>query len=264
MPSAIAHNLRRILLTPTLALAIATAQPPAPASAPPPLEFEVASVKLLGHPPGLGGGPWIVTHGRFQADAAWVRAVIAFAYSTMAAQVHGGPSWIDADRYDFVAKAESPDATTAQLRVMLQSLLADRFKLVVHRETKELSTYTLVVGKNGPKMQEAKDGEKTYGTWAGRGQIVCTRMNLRGLINILSGTLASPVLDKTGLTGFYDFKLAWTDPRFQKPGNDSQLPADARPDIFGAVQEQLGLKLEAKKGPVQVLIVDRAEKPSQN
>src|ERR1700722_818823 len=178
MPSAIAHNLRRILLTPTLALATAAAQPPAPA--PPPLEFEVASVKLLGHPPGLGGGPWIVTHGRFQADAAWVRAVIAFAYSTMAAQVHGGPSWIDTERYDFVAKAESPDATTAQLRVMLQSLLAERFKLVVHRETQELPVYTLVVGKGGSKMQESKDGRRNYINWTGPGKVVFTEISIPG------------------------------------------------------------------------------------
>ena len=167
--------------------------PQSQAQALPPLQFEVASVKPLGHPPGPGGGPWTVNHGRFKADAAWVRGVIGLAYDVMAVQVRGGPSWIDTERYDFVAKAESPDATTAQLRVMLQSLLADRFKLVVHRETKELPVYTLTVGKNGSKMQESKDGRKNYINWTGPGQVVFTEISIRGgLINVLSGALASP------------------------------------------------------------------------
>jgi uncharacterized protein (TIGR03435 family) len=233
-----------------------------PAQAPAPLQFEVASVKPLGHPPASGGGPWTLNHGRFKADQAWIRGVIALAYSLLPVQVHGGPSWIDSERYDFVAKAESPDASQDQLRAMLQSLLTDRFKLVVHRETQEVPVYTLAVGKSGSKMQESKDGRKNYINWTGPGQVVFTESGMLGLISILSSTVGGPVVDKTGLTGFYSYKLEFTDPRFQRPG--SQPSVDAAPDIFRAVQEQLGLKLEAKKGPVEVLVVDHAERASEN
>jgi uncharacterized protein (TIGR03435 family) len=140
------------------------------AQQPTPREFEVASVKPIGRPP--GGGPWIVSHGRFKADGAGLRGVIGFAYSILAVQVQGGPAWLDTERYHFVAKAESAEASTDQIRAMLQTLLADRFKLAVHRETRELLVYTLVVGKNGLKLQEEKDGRKNYINWIGRGQVV--------------------------------------------------------------------------------------------
>ena len=152
---------------------------------------------------------------------------------------------------------------------MLQTLLADRFKLLVHRETKELDVYSLVIGKNGPKLQEAKEEERTGAT------PVVGPLGLRwtflkmpmagGLVNFLANTLDSPVLDKTELKGFYDFKLEYTDPRFQRPGSGGTPQSlDAPPDLFGALQEQLGLKLEKKKGPGEVLVVDHAEKASEN
>jgi uncharacterized protein (TIGR03435 family) len=182
----------------------------------------------------------------------------------MAVQVHGGPAWLDTERYDIVAKAQSADADYGQIKEMMRSLLADRFKLVVHRETQDLHVYTLVIGKNGSKMQEAGDGKKSYVNWLGPGHVVFTEGNMLGLINVLSGALGSPVVDKTGLTGLYNFKLEFTDPRFQRQGNGSQSPVDSPPDIFGAVQDQLGLRLEAKKGPVDVLVVDHAERASAN
>ncbi len=235
------------------------------AQTPAPLQFEVASVKPLGRPPGSGGGSWTVNHGRFKADAGWVRAVIGWAYGVMAVQVRGGPDWIDRERYDFVAKAESADVGPDQIRQMLQTLLADRFKLVVHRETQQLPVYTLIVGKSGSKMQESKEGRKNYINWTGPGQAVFTEISISGgLINVLSGALGSPVVDNTGLKGFYSFKLEYTDPRFQRPGNAGQSAIDSPPDIFGAVQQQLGLKLESKKSPVEVLVVDHAERASEN
>ena len=103
---------------------------------------------------------------------------------------------------------------------MLRTLLADRFKLVVHREAKEMPVYTLVVGKNGSKMQEAKEGEKTFANVVGPGHLVFTGMNMLGLVITLSNTLGNPIIDKTGLTGFYDFKLDWTNPLWQKPGEE--------------------------------------------
>jgi len=237
------------------AIALATLQPLQGQSPP---AFDVASVKLVVGPFPSGGGPWTLNHGRFKADIAWVRAVIAVAYGIPAVQVHGGPAWLDSERYDFAAKTDNADAGPDQIRTMMQTLLADRFKLVVHRETQEIVVYTLVVGKNGSKMQEAKEGRKNYINWTGRGQVVFTECNMLGLINVLSFTVGSPVLDKTGLTGLYSFKLEYSDPRFPSQGNDSA------PDIFTAVQEQLGLKLEAKKGPAEILVIDHIERATEN
>jgi uncharacterized protein (TIGR03435 family) len=263
-------NFRRIL--PVLAaIAIVTASqidaqyPPDAASAPP--VFEVASIRPLARPYPSGGGGWIVGHGRFRAQTGWVRAVIGWAYNVLPpVKVHAGPTWIDTDLYDFEAKAEDPDAGPEKIRAMMQALLLDRFKLVVHRETQEEQTYTLVVGKNGSKMEEAKDGPKTDISFTGSGQIVFTNCNLVGLISILSSTLESPVVDNTGLKGFYNFNLEFADPRVLQKARDlgSQPPVDPRPDLFTAVQEQLGLKLETKKGPVEILVVDHIERPSEN
>ena len=249
-----------------LGLATQSRIPAQPPSQPPPgtaasPEFEVASVKPIKRQIGPGAGPWTFTHGRFSAEAATLRGVIGWAYGALTIQVHGGPDWLDTERYDFAAKAESSDAGRDQLKLMLQALLADRFKLVVHRETKNLPVYSLVVAKNGPKLQEAKDTEQTYGTWIGRDKVVCTKLNMRGLVDLLTGVLGSPVDDKTGLTARYDFKLEWTSPRpLRRVKSDSQ-PLDSAPDIFGALQEQLGLKLEAKKGPVEILSSIAPKKP---
>jgi uncharacterized protein (TIGR03435 family) len=227
-----------------------------------PLAFDVASVKLVTGPLSSGGGPWTVGHGRFRADAAWVRAVIAVAYGIPAVQVHGGPQWVDRDRYDFDAKAETADAGLDSIRAMLQTLLADRFKLVTHRETHEIPLYALLLGKNGSKMQEAKEGRKNYINWTGLGQVTFTECNMLGLINILSFTIGSPVIDKTGLAGVYNFKLEFADPRFPRPA--SQTAVDPPPDIFAAVEEQLGLKLEASKSPAEILVIDNIERASEN
>lgn len=233
-----------------------------PGTAPP--AFEVASVKPTGRPPESGSTGWTVGHGSFTARAAWVRGLIAFAHGVHAAQVHGGPGWVDTEQYDVIAKAESRDANPDQIKAMLRTLLADRFKLVVHREAKEMPVYTLVVGKNGSKMQEAKEGEKTFANVVGPGHLVFTGMNMLGLVITLSNTLGNPIIDKTGLTGFYDFKLDWTNPLWQKPGKNSEQLNDSLPDLFGAVQDQLGLKLDAGKGPAEIVVIDRIERASEN
>jgi uncharacterized protein (TIGR03435 family) len=226
--------------------------------------FEVASVKPTGRPPESGSAGWTISHGTFTAYAAWVRGMIAMAHGVHAAQVHGGPAWLDTEQYNVQAKAASPDAGPDQIKAMVRTLLADRFKLAVHRQTQELPVYTLAVGKNGSKMQEAKEGEKTQAAFVNRGHLVCTRTNLLGLIITLSNTIGTPVIDKTGLTGFYDFTLEWRDSLYQKPGNVGEPLADAPPDIFRAVEEQLGLKLEKTKGPVEIVVIDHIEKASEN
>jgi uncharacterized protein (TIGR03435 family) len=226
--------------------------------------FEVASVKPTGRPPVSGSAGWTASHGSFTARDAWVRGLIAFAHGVRAALIHGGPAWVDTEQFDVIAKAERTDAGEDQMKAMLRTLLADRFKLAAHRETRELPIYALTVGKSGPKMQEAQDNEKTYASFAGKGHFVCTRVNILTLIIVLSNTLAAPVHDETGLTGFYSFSLEWTDPLSQRPGNGAQQAVDSPPDIFKAVQEQLGLKLNAKKGPVDILVIDYIEKPADN
>src|SRR5262245_62176267 len=186
-----------------------------------PLRFEVASVKPIPPPIPSGGGPWIVTHGRFRAERGYVRGMVGWAYNVLAAQVKGGPDWIDREPYYVDARAENPDAGPDQIRSMLQTLLIDRFKLMVHRDTQQGQVYKLVIGKSGSKLQDAKDGRQNYINWTGPGQVTFTEnTTLLGLINVLSSLLAAPVLDETGLTGSYNFSLEFRDPRDPRPRQD--------------------------------------------
>ncbi len=186
--------------------------------------------------------------------------MIALAYGVLPAAVKGGPDWLDREPYNIEARAEYPEAGPKQIALMLQTLLTDRFKLAVHRETRQEQVYTLVVGKNGSKLQDAGDGQKNFIQWSGPGDVTFTgNRTLGGLINVLGGLLSAPVLDKTNLKGSYNFSLKFVDPRIPHLTDD-----DSRPDLFTAVQEQLGLKLEASKGPVEVLVIDHMERPSAN
>jgi uncharacterized protein (TIGR03435 family) len=232
-----------------------------------PLVFEVASVKPV--PPSIptAGSPWIVTHGQFEAETAYIRFMIGWAYNVLAPQVQGGPDWIDQERYYVDARAESPEAGPEQIQKMLQALLTDRFKLAIHRETRTGVVYTLVVGKNGPKLQLAKDGQKTSMNWTGPGAVTFTaNQTLSGLITVLSSVLSAPVLDKTDLKASYNFSLEFIDPRLPQLADDDPRPNPfkGRPDLFNALQEQLGLQLKAAKGPIEVLVIDNIERPSTN
>ena len=252
--------MRRVVISSAvLALFTAFGQPT------PPPAFEVASIRLVAPPYPTGGGPWTVDHGRFRAPVAKVRGVIGWAYGVRGPTlVHGGPDWLDTEPFDFEAKAANPDADEDQIWAMVRTLLADRFKLTVHRETHEAQVYTLVVGKKGPKMQET-EGQKSYINWTGPDQVVFSEADTSGLISILSQTLGSPVLDKTGLKGFYNFKLEFKDPRWRSPRGGPLPPElESRPDIYEALQDQLGLKLEATKGSVEIVVIDHIERPSEN
>ncbi len=179
------------------------------------------------------------------------------------------------ERYDIVAKPEGEgDVTPDQLKPMIQALLAERFKLTLHRETKELPVYALVVAKNGPKLQEVEGGPtKTKGAQMrmGRGLLNAQAVSMTMLATSLSNQLGRSVIDKTGLTGNYDVKLEWTPdegqsfgPKEGGPEGAPPPPSASGPSIFTAVQEQLGLKLEPQKGPVEILIIDRIEKATEN
>lgn len=150
---------------------------------------------------------------------------------------------------------------------MLQTLLADRFKLEVHKEMRTASVYALIVGKGGPKLKEAKDdepaGSKTGGT-GGMFQVAFQKVTVLGLVNTLANVLDTPVLDETGLKGYYDYKLEWAPTRIGEENPGKAQANDSGPDLFIALQEQLGLNLVKKKGSIEFLLIDHAERPSEN
>jgi uncharacterized protein (TIGR03435 family) len=262
----------------------------------PALEYEVAAIKRDTIPPGsnLYGKIGISdTPDGFTARSMSIKQIIQRAYGVESYQISGAPDWLNSERYDLDAKFDSSTADELQKlgpedrilarRYMLQTLLADRLNLTIHRENKELQTYSLVVAKNGPKLKEVKlddpEPSKSPGSLAaGRaemmaggavGQMRGFASPLSNLTVMLTNYLHRPVIDKTGLTGVYDFTLRWTpdDNQAQASSGSSGVPSvdpTGSPSIFTAVQEQLGLKLESAKGPVEIIVIDHVERPSGN
>jgi uncharacterized protein (TIGR03435 family) len=189
-------------------------------------------------------------------------------------RILGGPGWIDSDKYRIDAVAPNPSAVTeAQLKGMLQDMLADRFKLQIHKETRPLSGYALLVSSKGPKL-EVGHGDDTQSGLDGRpGRIIAYNMSISSLAGVISLNVGQPVVDETGLTGRFNYKLVWTpgqtDVFFSRnpppPEVLRQLAIDPNgPSIFTALQEQLGLRLEARKVPTEVFVIDSVQKPSEN
>lgn len=193
-------------------------------------------------------------------------------------RISGGPGWLDSTRFDVEAKAADP-VPEAELRRMLQSLLAERFQLKLHRENRDMPGYTLVIAKGGPKLKEAKPDEERKGLWQlGGGPLTGQAASMATLAQTLAMGLGRPISDGTGLTGAYDFTLTWTPDEREQGGLQAalaNLPPDvvARlsrnrdpngPSLFTALQEQLGLRLEPQQKPVEVLVIDHAEQPSAN
>jgi uncharacterized protein (TIGR03435 family) len=175
------------------------------------------------------------------------------------AQIEGGPGWIDAETYDIAAKADTPlEMSREEVRPCLQALLAERFQLAIHREPKQAAVFSLVLAKNGPRFKE-HSGPGQAGISAssesGMAAISGTKITMTRLAEYLSNQAGRPVIDNTELKGEYDFRVEWAPDK--KPGS-------TRPSIFAALQEQLGLKLNATKGTVEMIVVDRAERPSAN
>jgi uncharacterized protein (TIGR03435 family) len=250
-----------------------------------PPAFEVVSVK-----PNNSGGPIRVagTPGRYSATSITANQLIMAAYHVREFQISGGPAWMRSDRFDVQAKAESDaDATTIHFDLMLQSLLADRFQLTTHLEKKDLPAYELALDKNGPKIQpssttaapssgpsDARIRDRSVMPppgmlRMGTGEMAASQMSLDALLRFISTTLGRPVIDRTGLTGSFDVRLRWS----PGPGESGPFDTNAtgltdadpdRPSFVTAVHEQLGLKLELVKGPVDVLVIDRIEKPSED
>jgi uncharacterized protein (TIGR03435 family) len=256
---------------------LGSARPQANGAAQP--RFEVASLKPgQPLPPGnfninLGS----LSHGTLTLTNTSLADCLRYAYALTNNDQISAPEWVKSKvvRFDIVAKAPA-DTPLDQIRLMLQALLAERFQLALHREQKELSYLALVVGKKGPKLKEALAEPDTSGNKYLMGLIVSTRVSMVTLATVLSRFTGQTVLDMTGLNGSYDLKLEWTPENMPKPssagrgpdsaaGIDSVPPDAGAPSLFGAVEQQLGLKLEVRKGPVEILAIDHAERvPAQN
>jgi uncharacterized protein (TIGR03435 family) len=234
--------------------------------------FEVASVKLH-TTSGLNERSGIdETAGSIRVENLPLKGLIEAAYDVRDYQFTG-PSWLNTVRYDVVAKPPA-GFTQPQLRPLLQSLLTDRFKLTAHHESKEMGVYELVVAKSGSKLHEST-GPRTFFT-ARPALISGTRVSMRELAGALSGLLDRPVTDYTGLLSVYDVKVQWTPDQLRDFKASADLPPGTLPringapfdpdgpSVFTAVQEQLGLKLESTKGPVDVLVIDHVEKPTED
>jgi len=275
-------------------------------------QFEVASIK-----PNKSGDNRVMMSvqpgGRFTATNVTLRMMIRNAYQLQEFQITGGPSWIADERFDIVAKAETGDQMGDPFRaeqtgqpsrgqLMIRALLAERFKLVVHNEEKEMPIYALVParsdGKLGPQLKasevdcaaivaaaRARGGRGPIGPppdpgrggpppqcgiRIGPGNMAVGGSPMSQVATSLSMFAGRIVVDKTGLAGSYDFTLAWTPDQMpgagqRPPGAPEPPPIDPNgPSLFTAVQEQLGLKLDSQRGPVAMLVIDRAERPTEN
>ncbi len=229
-----------------------------------PRAFEVASVKrATSQAGGRISSSMRLDPGRFTCSNVSLKKLLVESYGVKDYQV-SGPDWFDTEIYDITATLP-PGTTGDDVRLMIQALLADRFKLTFHRDSKEIPVYALVVGKGGSKLQEVEFGRGS--TSGSPGQLTATRIAIRNLTEFLSRQTGRPVLDMTGLKGFYNFTLNYTpDAAPSAPSPETPIPeSGVGPSLFTAVQEQLGLRLEPRKAPVEILVVDHVEKiPTDN
>jgi len=228
--------------------------------------FETASIKRS--EPGNPNGSTFEyqTGGALRVRNGTLGGLIESAYDVRGFQIIGGPGWLNTDRFDVVARGESGESRAPRAdemkttRLKLQSLLADRFRLAVRHETREMQEYVLGVGKDGTKLvAEKSTPTQNSGIQSTCGHMIGTRASMANLTLYLSRQLGRPVLDATRLTERYSFQLSWT-PELA-PCADS---AENAPSLFTALQEQLGLKLESTKGPIDAVMVDRAERPTED
>lgn len=225
-----------------------------PASTPP--AFEVASIRpAQPQAPGHLSIRMSTSPARVNYTNVSLKDVIGQAYRVQLYQISGA-DWLASERFDIAARIPA-GATKDQVPLMFQTLLADRFKLALHRETKKLPVYTLVVGKGGPKLAKAESAAGLHRDYGAARRHIYGNVSMAQLADFLSERLARPVLDKTGLAGAWVIVLDFVE--------DAGEQAAAGPSLFTAVREQLGLRLVVRKGPVQILTVDHAEKvPTDN
>jgi uncharacterized protein (TIGR03435 family) len=253
--------MRRTILAVTI-LWIAPAFGQTPATPP---AFEVASVKVSHDPPGSESSK--STPGSLSIRNMTLRATIAMAYNLKELQILGGPKWLDSERYDIDAKSAG-SAPWTDMKVMLQTLLAERFHVVLHQETKIFSGFQLVVAKSGLKMHAVEPGQSSFNTH--NTSMTAEKATMAGLARNLSRKLGAPVEDATGVTGAFDFKLELPPqidrqaPAGDASGTEATDQAASAAALSRAFEDQVGLKLEMRKVSQEVLLIDHAEKPAEN
>jgi uncharacterized protein (TIGR03435 family) len=258
-------------------------------------QFEVASVKV--HPPPITLIGIQNRGGRFSVTAFTVKMLVGRGYAVPELRIVGAPEWAETERYDVEAKAPE-DAAAQPVQPMIQALLAERFQLKAHKETRDLPVYELTVPRNGSKMKLSGDqtppaplapppggpggppppfapGQRPRGTVGssigdGRFVIEASAVPISTLVNALQQRVDRPIIDKTGLTGLFDIRLEWAPgaeapplPFTRNPDAPPPPPVDG-PSVFTAIQEQLGLRLESAKGPTEVVVIDSVQKPTEN
>ena len=270
----------------TTALALAARPQEKPPATPRPA-FEVASIRKnvsLSDNASVRGQPG----GRLTVTNNSLRNIIRNAYNVQNFQIVGGPEWINNDRWDIIAKA-ADDAQPQQMILMLQSLLADRFKLVIRREMRDTAVYALVLarsdGRLGPGLRASSidcaalvaaargrgeplpntiNGRPACGTRSTRGSIVTTAVAMADFARNLAPQTGRPVVDRTGLSGAFDIDLMWTPDQASGPDGPPPAAGGDGVSLFAAIQEQLGLKLDAQRAPVDTLVIDSAERPVED
>jgi uncharacterized protein (TIGR03435 family) len=262
-----------VFITVTTGLTQTPQAPQSPRTTAAPPTFDVVSIKPA--KPGcvtvqIGPSP-----DGFHLQCIPLSALIRYAYGYGAfndERVLGEPNWIQSTAYDIDAKVDASDAdafnqlTIEQRASMLQAPLKSRFQLAVHHETKDLPVYALILAKGGPKLKESDPNDATTKTlptmrMRGHGKLEAHHCSIKEMLSFLSPLQGRTIVDRTGLTGNYEFTLTWAPDTMR---SDAPVEDEARPSIFTAFQEQLGLRLESQKAPQDVLVIDHVQKPSEN
>ncbi len=267
MTGTVARRLCLALLAvaPCLAAQTAAVAPPTAGVKVP--SYDVATIKPTS--PGSDNVSISTRDATFQTQNVPIKDLLQRACHVRKQLIFGLPSWAEGARYDINAKIVDPDMaqlkklTPEQRRGMILRLLEDRFGLRWHYETRVMSDYDLVVAKDGPRLKPATGDGKNTGTSMNNTDLTATDVPLSQLTDILSSELERPVVDKTGLAGHYDFHLKWSREE-ANPSSDKGADTDAPPPMFTAIQEQLGLKLQTGKDPVQVVVIDEIKPPSED
>ena len=231
--------------------------------------FEVATIKLS-DPNRPGRRLFSIRGTEVTAVYTTVSDLIAFAYGVHTAQISGAPAWVESDKFDISGKSEGEGQPNPnQFKTMLQKLLADRFQLTLHRDKKQLTVYAL--RNNGPKLTLSEAASPIPNLIFRAGNWPVRNATMEEFAGVMQAHLDRPVVDQTGLKGRFDFQLQWTpdETPSASPGRPGEPPkplerADSLPDLFTAIQQQLGLKLESTKAQVDVLVIDKVAKPSEN
>lgn len=223
-----------------------------------PQNFEVAVIRPS---PATSSGSSLnlFEGGRIRITNEPVKLLIRLAFQIQNSQIAGGPSWLDSDRYDIEARSGLPGKILPdQLRPMIESLLTDRFHLKCHWETREFPVLALTVAKGGPKLKTASEGEASGANTSGgahKSQLVATGTSMALFAGYIGNRLGRIVVDKTQLSGSYDFTLIWA---------PDEAPESPAPPLVTALRDQLGLRLESQRSPTKVLVIDSLERPSEN